>query len=81
MAKTEPPMDGRYYAKGSRIFKAPKSEAKEGGGKTVSLGFPVLDVTEFVGTDGVSFIVDALNKHEGGHSGCFCPHCNPQPSN
>lgn len=75
---TDRPHDGRYYAEGSRIFKAPKATKTETG-TNISIGFPVLDVTEYVGTDGVEFIVDAMNRHEAGHSGCFCPHCNSQP--
>lgn len=51
-----------YYAKGNTIYKRPVSTPKEGGGKTVSLGFPVCTVSEFVGTDGVAVILEAFNS-------------------
>lgn len=54
--------DGHYYAKGNRIFRAPVRTPKEGGGSTISIGFPVCDVSEFVGQDGVESIVAAFNK-------------------
>ena len=55
-----------YYAKGDTIFKRSVHKQKEGGGSTISLGFPVCTLTEFVGTDGAQFIADALNKHDTG---------------
>ncbi len=77
--RKEVPQDGRFYIKGSRIFKAPKATKIEGG-KSISLGFPVCEVTEYIGAEGMAFIVEALNLHEAGHLGCHCPHCNPAPA-
>lgn len=73
---SEIPQDGRYYIKGARIFKAPKATKVEGG-KSITIGFPVCEVTEYIGAEGMAFIVEALNLHEAGHTGCMCPHCNP----
>lgn len=51
-----------YYAKDDTIYKRPIRTPKEGGGATVSLGFPVCTVSEFVGTDGVAAILEAFNS-------------------
>ncbi len=70
-------MDGGYYIKGDVVWKAPKRTKTETG-TSINVGFPVCKMTEFVGAEAAQFIADAMNKHEAGHSGCFCPHCNPQ---
>jgi hypothetical protein len=55
-----------YYVKNGDIYKRPVSTPREGGGTTVSIGFPVCRPTEFVGTEGAQFIADALNQHDTG---------------
>lgn len=67
-----------YYAKGDTIHKRPIRTPKDGGGATITIGFPVCQMTDFVGAEGAQFVADALNAHEAAHRGCMCPHCNPQ---
>lgn len=60
------PMDGSFYADGRRIFKAPHRKMKEDGGSTVSIGFPVAEVTKYVSdADEIAkAIADAMNAYE-----------------
>lgn len=55
-----------YYAKGDTIYKRPVRTPNDDGGATISIGFPVCKLTEFVGTDGAQFVVDAFNNHDTG---------------
>lgn len=48
---TDIPMDGRYFARGSQVWKAPKRTTNEGGGNTISIGFPVCIIAEGCGAE------------------------------
>lgn len=40
------PMDGSYFARGDQVWKAPVRRPLEGGGHTITLGFPVCVIAE-----------------------------------
>lgn len=54
--------NGEYYAKGTTIWRAPVVTRHPGGGSSISVGFPVCEVSEYVGEIGTAQIVDAFNK-------------------
>lgn len=54
--------NGEYYAKGSTIWRAPIVKDHATGGSSISVGFPVCTVSEYIGTDGVVQIVAAFNS-------------------
>lgn len=53
--------DGRYYAEGFAVFKAPKKNAQSGG---LSLGFKVCDVSDAVTAEQVAVCLNAAEQVE-----------------
>lgn len=51
-------MDGRYYVEGHAVFKAPLGRKREGG-STVTLGFRVCDVPEWLKPEDVANVLNA----------------------
>lgn len=49
-----------FFAEGNQVRKRPV-ERIEGGKHHISLGFPVCEVSEYVGSEGVAIVVNALN--------------------
>lgn len=55
--------DGRYYADGMTVHRAPRHE-KTDGGVTIHIGFPLCTVDECVGEIGAKSIAASLNLHD-----------------
>lgn len=69
--------NGEYYSQGSVIHKSPVVTKNPAGGSTVSIGFPVCTISDYIDDSGITFIIDVLNNYENPHKGCFFRHCNP----
>jgi len=54
------PNDGRYYADGRTVQRAPLTRKTESG-RSISMGFPVCMLSDYVGDDAAQIIADALN--------------------
>lgn len=53
-------MDGRYYAQGRSVFKAPLRKPSG----NVSMGFRICDLADDISDEGAQMIADALNEAE-----------------
>ncbi len=53
-----------FYAKDRRVWKRPVKANTDKIGGGVVMGFHVCDVNEYVGDEGVAFVVAALNAAE-----------------
>jgi len=58
--------DGRYYADGRAVFKRPLATPKADGSKSITMGFLVCRIGEFVSDDAAPLIAAALNQVEFG---------------
>jgi len=54
-----------YYAKGNEVWKRPIETPREGGGKTISIGFKVCTCTDVVGLKGAETVAKMLSLVEG----------------
>ncbi len=54
-----------YYAKGNEVWKRPIETPREGGGKTISIGFKVCTCTDVVGLKGAETVAKMLSLAEG----------------
>jgi len=59
--------DKLYYAKGLEVWKAPR-ETKVEGGTSISVGFPVCTVSDYVGEEGASSVAELLHLGETGQT-------------
>jgi hypothetical protein len=55
-------MGAAYEAKGLVVHKLPVSTPKANGTTSVSVGFPVCTVTEWVGEEGAATVAELLNR-------------------
>ena len=53
--------DVGYYAEGRDVYKAPLKRKREDGSCSITIGFLVCEVAEWVGGNGAEVIADALN--------------------
>lgn len=54
-------INGEFYAKGSRVFRAP-IETKTEGGTSINVGFPVCTVSEYVDVEAVASCLNASRE-------------------
>lgn len=54
--------DGRYYARDGWVHKAPVQHDKQDGSTSFSLGFPVCEMSEYVGEDAAETVALLMNQ-------------------
>jgi len=60
-ASADARLDGSYYVEGRIVHRAPLAKKTETG-RSISLGFPVCELSEWVGDEAAQIIADALNE-------------------
>lgn len=53
--------DGRYYFKDGKVWRAPLEKTKPDGSRTISMGFPLCRIEDYVSDDAGPLIAAALN--------------------
>jgi hypothetical protein len=58
------PMDGTFYAKGRVIHRSPIEKVRPDGRTSISVGFPVCEVSEYLNENAAQKLADILNAHD-----------------
>lgn len=53
--------DGSYYGKDGMVWKSPVRKNKEGGGYSISIGFPICKMHDAVGEDAAASVAALMN--------------------
>jgi hypothetical protein len=55
-------MDGRFYFEKGKVWRAPHSKPRDGGGESITMGFHVCTVSDLLSQEGGEAIAKALNE-------------------
>lgn len=54
-------MDGSYYAKDGKVWKAPEETERENGKRSFTFGFPVCTMSEYAGAEAAETVAAMMN--------------------